>query len=244
MSAEQDEDLSLIDEGLRSLRGALDGRPGLRVLNVHSNHLASVADAELGAFPRLCELNLSSNDLCTLDGVQTLSALEVLNVSSNRLAAIDVPIVKLTSLRSINLSYNRIASLAPLGDLGRAAADHPLASLQLQGNQLCSLAEPQLRRFGTYLVVFRQVAAAIRCAAQLSVGCTARRAAGLRRPLDGIAAELPARPTALAVSVGRGQACPVGCAIVAAAVALGVGSWQRWRAAESYGGTAHASMLH
>eukprot|EP01043_Picozoa_sp_COSAG02_P030551 COSAG02_NODE_1954_length_10268_cov_8.158718_5_plen_1310_part_00 len=158
MSAEQDEDLSLIDEGLRSLRGALDGRAGLRVLNVHSNHLVSVADAELGAFPRLCELNLSSNDLCTLDGVQTLSTLEVLNVSSNRLAAIDVPIVKLTSLRSINLSYNRIASLAPLGDLGRAATEHPLASVQLQGNQLCSLSEPaQLRHFRHLSeVVFRR----------------------------------------------------------------------------------------
>lgn len=158
MSTEQDEDLSLIDEGLRSLRGALDGRTQLRVLNVHSNHLVSVADAALGAFPGLRELNLSSNDLCTLDGVQTLNTLEVLNVSSNRLATIDVPIVKLASLRLFNLSYNRITSLAPLGDLGRATVDHPLTSLQLQGNQLCSLSEPaQLRHFRHLSeVVFRR----------------------------------------------------------------------------------------
>ena len=142
------EELSLIDEGLHSLRGVLDSHTRLRVINAHSNHLTRVADAELGAFPSLRELNLSSNDLSTLDGVQGLATLEVLNVSSNRLVAIDVPVLGMASLRSLNLSYNRISSLAPLGELGRTAADHPLASLQLQGNQVQDLSEAaQLRHF-------------------------------------------------------------------------------------------------
>lgn len=153
------EELSLIDEDLRTLALHLPPAPGrLRLLNAHSNFLSTCADVELGAFPTLRDLNLSSNDLCTLDGLQGMSALEALNVSSNRLGAIDVPLVRLASLRSLNLSYNRIASLAPLGELGRGSADHPLAELQLQGNQLRELGEAAALRHFRHLseVVFRR----------------------------------------------------------------------------------------
>ena len=154
------EELSLIDEGLHTLALHLPppAASRLRLLNAHSNFLSTCADVDLGAFPTLRELNLSSNDLCTLDGLQGLPALEALNVSSNRLGAIDVPLVRLASLRSLNLSYNRIGSLAPLGELGRGSADHPLAALQLQGNQLRGLGEAaQLRHFRHLAeVVFRR----------------------------------------------------------------------------------------
>ena len=157
-----EEELSLLDRGLRSLAGADALGPAprarLRVLNAHSNYLTRVDDVQLGAYPALRQLNLSSNNLGTLAGLEALPALEALNVSSNLLTAVDVPLVRLASLRSLNLSYNRIGSLAPLGDLGRAAADHPLAALQLQGNQLRSLAEAAHLRHFPHLaeLVFRR----------------------------------------------------------------------------------------
>ena len=56
-----EEELSLLDRGLRSLAGADALGPAprarLRVLNAHSNYLTRVDDVSLGAYPALRQLN-------------------------------------------------------------------------------------------------------------------------------------------------------------------------------------------
>jgi Leucine-rich repeat (LRR) protein len=124
--------IEFIDHGLHTLRSlAAELGPELSSLNLHSNHLTHI-DLELCGCAGLKRLNLSSNDLTTLAGLEALSRLERLNAACNRLTRIDFSISALAALHHLNLSYNQIQTVEALATV----AGHPLQTLHLQGNLL------------------------------------------------------------------------------------------------------------
>jgi leucine-rich repeat/coiled-coil domain-containing protein 1 len=64
----------------------------------------------------LRELNLSSNHISQIDGLQTLTALTGLNLASNRLTRVD-NLHHLISLQNLNLAYNALAHLSGISGL-------------------------------------------------------------------------------------------------------------------------------
>lgn len=128
MPAAAEDELQLIDCGLQTLRGLEQrGFPGLRSglvkLNLHSNHLTSIDIDLRPCADSLRELNLSSNDLRSVVGLEALPCLTQLNLSSNGLRHIDRPLLcVLPQLRRLNLSVTATLQSAALTFL-RAAID-------------------------------------------------------------------------------------------------------------------------
>lgn len=116
-------------EGLPHLPD-LSSAPQLRVLILSGNKLRGDLEA-LRHCPLLEEVSLCQNALTSLDGLGHLSHLSILKATMNELADVD-DIAKLSSLRVVDLSKNRISSIAL-----RAPG---LAKLQLYRNALDSTA--------------------------------------------------------------------------------------------------------
>lgn len=87
---------------------------------------------EYGDVRWIRELSGSSYDILSLEGIEQLGALERLDLSYNSIEDI-TPLGNLPHLHTLDLAYNRVESLAPLSPLGE------LQELKVQGNHLTSL---------------------------------------------------------------------------------------------------------
>ena len=128
--------LSFIDEGLRQLpKLSEDEARCVRTLNVHSNAISSLSGLE--ALPRLTSLNLSSNALESFDsGAEALRQLSLtaLDFACNRIEDVrglgDLP-----ALTTLNLSFNRIRTI---DGLASGSTLQSLRTLDLRGNRISS----------------------------------------------------------------------------------------------------------
>ncbi|KAI9138749.1 hypothetical protein BKA69DRAFT_749151 [Paraphysoderma sedebokerense] len=110
----------------------------LRILNLHSNHIKSI-DAKVTKFlPHLTILDLSSNDIERIDGLELLQSLKSLNLSNNKIRQI-TGLSALTKLQRLYLSYNLIEKLAGLVHLH--GNHHKLELIDLRGNEIKDIKE-------------------------------------------------------------------------------------------------------
>ncbi|KXZ43849.1 hypothetical protein GPECTOR_79g128 [Gonium pectorale] len=135
---EQDASLSCIGQGLLAI-GQVPELPrlsNLQSLCLHGNNITRVEG--LQHLTNLVDLNLSSNALASIDpgSLRALSRLTSLNLASNRLQTVQ-GLNGLSNLEQLNLSYNYITSLG-----GLSVLQGPLSKLRvlnLKHNQLSSL---------------------------------------------------------------------------------------------------------
>lgn len=127
--------LSLIDCGIKSL-GSLNLPTRLASLNLHSNSLTRIE--HLSHLHSLTHLDLSSNQIEKISGLDTLISLHSLNLACNRLVSVD-SLSGLRRLVHLNLSYNMIRSIHGLGDLW--GDGYSLETLSIAYNYLKSLDE-------------------------------------------------------------------------------------------------------
>ena len=87
----------------------------LRVKVLRVMHCAQLTEMRgLHFFANICELNISSNSILTMSGLEGLNQLESLNMSCNKLTRIICLANVARTLKHLNLSHNRIVSLMPL----------------------------------------------------------------------------------------------------------------------------------
>lgn len=112
---------------------------------VHSLDLSTVAKRTrrslkslraLGEFVNLTHLNVSSNAIASVDGVDAFPQLDTLSMSRNHLKRIGSPVCALTSLRHLDLSGNFISHIPKA-----IVALELLETLNLSGNNLSVLKE-------------------------------------------------------------------------------------------------------
>ena len=90
----------------------------------------------LHLFANIKELNVSSNGLTSMSGLENLRNLENLNLSCNKITQILSIESVARTLKTLNLSHNRIVSLMPLGEFADISA---LESLDLTDNYVGEL---------------------------------------------------------------------------------------------------------
>lgn len=114
-----------------------DGSANGYALTVAQNRITHVRDLS-SIFQHVVQLDLSGNQLTTLDGIQTLRQLEALNLSRNRVASIDLlaslpklavliasenniekidALCSCTALKTVNVSSNNLTTWPSLGQL-------------------------------------------------------------------------------------------------------------------------------
>jgi Leucine-rich repeat (LRR) protein len=168
-NAEEDTALSLVAEGLTAVPSNLAaGLPALRRLCLHGNVITALAG--LSGLSALQDLNLSSNRIAELPpgALSGLSQLTALNLACNRLAHLaPTALAGLPRLRSLSLAHNSLPSLVALAALHGG----PLQRLDIRGNALASLAE------------FSVLAGLPRLAELLVTGGTPGTQGGTRSPL-------------------------------------------------------------
>ena len=76
----------------------------------------------LHLFPNVNDLNVSSNSILTMSGLESLNRLESLNMSCNKLTRIFCLANIAKTLKHLNLSHNRIVSLLPLEEFADISA--------------------------------------------------------------------------------------------------------------------------
>lgn len=135
MSSEPDA-VSRIGQGLVSCRQVpeLYKYHGLRCVCLHGNNITSIDGIQ--HLTKLQELNLSSNSITNIQNLHGLVNLTSLNLASNKLQAIS-GLDGLSNLTHLNVSYNRISNIT-----GLAALQGPnckLRMLNLKHNQLSNL---------------------------------------------------------------------------------------------------------
>nr|KAG5703064.1 hypothetical protein BaRGS_016225 [Batillaria attramentaria] len=135
-------ELNLAHNQLHALDGALIGPEcGLRVLDLSHNNLHRLEDSVFDNMINLVNLSMAGNSLKeeTFDLTrvfQNLTRLEVLNASGNLLTSLnESDCAGLTSLKVLDLSHNRIASVS----LGTDTPLSQVTHLNLSGNMLTSL---------------------------------------------------------------------------------------------------------
>ena len=90
----------------------------------------------LDKYAGLKELNVSSNSILTMSGLENLHCLETLNASCNKISQVFNLGHLVKSLRTLNLSHNRIVSLAPLAEIAEFSV---LETLDLTDNYVGEL---------------------------------------------------------------------------------------------------------
>ncbi|PNH07526.1 Leucine-rich repeat and coiled-coil domain-containing protein 1 [Tetrabaena socialis] len=137
-AAEVEDSLSCIGQGLLSVAQVpnIHRLTGLRSLCLHGNNIAQLEG--LQALTSLVDLNLSSNAVASIDpgSLRGLTLLTSLNLAGNRLQAVQ-GLDGLSSLEHLNLSYNYITSLGGLSALQGPRCQ--LRQLNLKHNQLHQL---------------------------------------------------------------------------------------------------------
>ncbi|XWS39532.1 hypothetical protein CRYUN_Cryun18bG0063700 [Craigia yunnanensis] len=107
----------------------------LKVLNLSGNAIARIT---VGALPRgLHMLNLSKNNISTIDGLRELTRLRVLELSYNRIFRIGHGLASCSSLKELYLAGNKISEVEGLHRLLK------LSVLDLRFNNLyCQMSRP------------------------------------------------------------------------------------------------------
>lgn len=121
-----------------------DGSANGYALTLAQNRIAHVRDVS-SIFQHVVQLDLSGNQLMTLDGIQALRQLEGLNISCNRISSIEslALLPKLTvliasentieqidaltpcvSLKTVNISNNNLTTWPSLGQIGTLEVLH------------------------------------------------------------------------------------------------------------------------
>ncbi|MCJ1422689.1 leucine rich repeat [Sticta canariensis] len=128
------ETLSIVGAGLTSLRQVpeISANHRLRYICLHGNDISEIHG--LQHLTELVELNLSSNSVCSLQGLSSLTSLTSLNLASNRLGTLD-GISALVSLERLNVAHNFISSLDGLATLQGCT----LSYLDCRNNQISSV---------------------------------------------------------------------------------------------------------
>ena len=129
--------LSYIDSGIEtwiqlSKLVSKDLYSKIESLNLHSNKLTKI-EPNIKLFKSLKQLDLSSNNIEDLSGVEGAPTIIYLNVSANRLWTLN-PIM-LSNLEYLNISFNNVESISNLTNLKK------LEYLDVQGNRIKSLKE-------------------------------------------------------------------------------------------------------
>lgn len=130
--------VTLRDAGLKYIPGNVLAIAGsIRILDLSSNSISELSDADLQLFTALQRLVLSNNNLRHLPGsIGTLRQLKHLALDANKLSQLPPGLGQLSKLEQLLLQGNQLASLpASLGGL------KVLKSLNLSGNQLTQLPE-------------------------------------------------------------------------------------------------------
>ena len=132
--------LSYINEGFTTIPSIPNYqylKRHLLELNLHSNQLTNVDG--LNHLSSLKYLDLSSNNISSMDANEfwDLQHLVHLNLASNRIKEID-GISSLQNLKSLNLAYNEISSL---DGLKQCSPNHALEELDLRKNYVTYLSE-------------------------------------------------------------------------------------------------------
>ncbi|EFJ51748.1 hypothetical protein VOLCADRAFT_56822 [Volvox carteri f. nagariensis] len=138
LDPDKGDSLSFIGQGLLSIGQVpeLHRLTGLRRLCLHGNNITRIDGVQ--GLTNLVELNLSSNAVSSLDpgSLRCLTRLTLLNLASNRLQAVQ-GLDGLANLEQLNLSYNYITSIAGLTAL--QGPQCKLRQLNLKHNQLHNL---------------------------------------------------------------------------------------------------------
>ena len=87
-------------------------------------------------YPNLKDLNVSSNSILSMSGLESLRCLQSLNMSCNKLTQIFSLQNVARTLKTLNLSHNRIVSLMPLGEFAEISV---LEVLDLTDNYIGEL---------------------------------------------------------------------------------------------------------
>eukprot|EP00658_Telonema_sp_P-2_P027146 TRINITY_DN21029_c0_g1_i1.p1 TRINITY_DN21029_c0_g1~~TRINITY_DN21029_c0_g1_i1.p1 ORF type:complete len:312 (+),score=90.08 TRINITY_DN21029_c0_g1_i1:119-1054(+) len=106
------------------------GHPMLMYLTLDSNQLESLPDLAAGC-PLLKRLSAKANQLTSTTGLAGLAHLEVLSLSSNAIAALDLG--RMPQLKEIEAAANQITSLSGINDLDN------LTKLELNQNQIATV---------------------------------------------------------------------------------------------------------
>lgn len=118
----------------------------LRVM--HCSRLESMQGIE--HLSQLRELNLSSNSILRIEGLHEMSQLRILNLSCNNIRVIN-GLSGLINLEKLNLSFNKISSLSNLKQLyGQRYRN--FTTLDLRGNNITQLTELNYLKDCTYLL--------------------------------------------------------------------------------------------
>uniref|UniRef100_A0A672N3B8 Leucine-rich repeat and coiled-coil domain-containing protein 1 n=1 Tax=Sinocyclocheilus grahami TaxID=75366 RepID=A0A672N3B8_SINGR len=125
-------ELCLIDKDISSLL-EVPLNPSISSLNLHCNRLTKIEG--LTAW-HIRHLDLSSNHICRIEGLASLSSLCTLNLSCNLITKVE-GLNGLTNLTRLNLAYNQINDLTGL--LHLHGAEYKLKYLQLHSNSLDSM---------------------------------------------------------------------------------------------------------
>eukprot|EP00878_Enallax_costatus_P030750 GHUV01033533.1.p1 GENE.GHUV01033533.1~~GHUV01033533.1.p1 ORF type:complete len:408 (+),score=134.88 GHUV01033533.1:179-1402(+) len=128
--------VSHIGEGLHNIAEVSDlhNNTAVKSLNLHSNAIQHIGG--LDHLRNLSNLNLSSNNIQVIENLSSLVNLTNLNLSSNCIVELR-GLAGLSRLQQVNVSYNTLTSIAGISDLhGRAGS---LQKLNIQHNNLSTL---------------------------------------------------------------------------------------------------------
>ncbi|KAI9209475.1 uncharacterized protein BJ171DRAFT_118277 [Polychytrium aggregatum] len=136
--------ISHVDASLPSLQAVLPlvppDQPTATVTSVslHANRIEFIDPVVLAKFPNLVLLDLSSNQIKKMQGLECLGKLQELNLSNNKIDVLE-GLRSLVSLRRLLLSFNNIRHLDGFVELH--GDQYSLQSLDLSGNKIESIGE-------------------------------------------------------------------------------------------------------
>ncbi|KAI8852535.1 hypothetical protein BC829DRAFT_65744 [Chytridium lagenaria] len=93
-----------------------DDLSNVRALNVHDNLIRSIDHDVILLLPMLTRIDLSGNQVESMEGIHGAYNLVELNLSNNKISHVS-HLVSLFHLRRLNLSYNRIRTLEGFQDV-------------------------------------------------------------------------------------------------------------------------------
>ncbi|EDV29087.1 uncharacterized protein TRIADDRAFT_52611 [Trichoplax adhaerens] len=133
MDEDNKKQLCLIDEGINSLHD-LKLDPKLTILNLHCNRIKQIEN--LLFLHQLYHLDLSSNSITQIAGLDSLVSLRILNLACNKIKVVE-NLQNLRLLTKLNLAYNEIDDVSGFQDM--AGPDYRISHIDLRANFIRNL---------------------------------------------------------------------------------------------------------